>query len=57
MVEDILIGEGNKSINSHANVDPVEPKSKEEPMQGMEDIDEGNLESEGILDVPEQNTI
>ena len=57
VVEDILIGEGNKSRNSHANVDPAELKPEEEPVLGMEDIDEGNHESKGISDASEQNAI
>jgi hypothetical protein len=40
VVEDILQGDSNKSIDGHATVDPVEPEPEEEPMQAMEDIDD-----------------
>ena len=56
VVKDIL-REGNKSTDSHATGDPAEPEPEEDPMQAMEDIDEGHPETKGILDAPEQNTI
>ena len=57
VVQEILIGEGNKLRYLHANVDPAEPESEEKPMEGMEDVDKGNLENEGIMNAPKQNAI
>ena len=57
VVEDIREEEGNKSPESQAIGDEVEPEPKERPLQPMEEIDEGHHEIEGNVNVPEENTI
>jgi hypothetical protein len=57
VVEDKWEEDWNKSPDSQANGDAVEPEPKEGPLQPMEEIDEGHPEIEGNVDVPEENVI
>lgn len=57
VVEDIQVEEGNKSTDPQAIGNVVKPEHEDVPMQAMEDINEGPLEVEGIVDVPKENVI
>jgi hypothetical protein len=57
VVKDIVQGDSNKSTDGNATVDPAEPEPEEEPMQPMEDIDEGGVGTEGVMDALEHIAI
>ena len=57
VVEDIQEEEENKSPESQAIGDEVEPEPKEGPLQPMEEIDKGHHDIEGNVDIPEENAI
>lgn len=54
LVEEIIQGESNKSTDGNATVDPAEPEPEEEPVLPMEDLEEGVVVTEGVVDAPEQ---
>ena len=54
LVEEIIQGESNKSTDGNATMDPMEPDPEEEHVLPMEDLAEGVVVTEGVVDAPEQ---
>ena len=54
LVEEIIQGESNKSTDGNATIDPTEPDPEEEHVLPMEDLAEGVVVTEGVVDAPEQ---
>ena len=54
LVEEIIQGDSNKSTACNVGVDPAEAEPEEEPVAPMEDVEEGIVVTEGVVDALEE---
>ena len=54
LVEEIIQGDSNKSTACNVGVDPAEAEPEENPVVPMDDVEEGIVVTEGVVDAPEE---